>query len=56
MDHKTTTVRIPLDLHKAITARIKRIVDKDGYTIMSLNQWIVEAIKKHLDDSLSEDI
>ena len=48
MDHKTTTVRIPLDLHKAITARIKRIVDKDGYTIMSLNQWIVEAMQQKL--------
>ena len=48
MTHKTTTVRIPLELHKAVTARIKRIVDKDGYTIMSLNQWIVEAMQQKL--------
>ena len=56
MTHKTTTVRIPLELHKAVTARIKSMVDDDGYVTISLNQWIVEAMKKHLDDSFSEDI
>jgi len=56
MTHKTTTIRIPLDLHKQVTDRIKQMVDDDGYVTISLNQWIIDAMKKALDGTFSEDI
>ena len=54
MTHKITTIRIPLDLHKQVTTRIKKMVDDDGYVTISLNQWIIDAMKKALDDTFGE--